>query len=104
VPVDLIPSAMIAITVSDGIDAENALRSAGLEFMDDVRAAEQAVAAVRRGAGLPQELDGAVLGAVSEAEWRATWPTDVPDELDADELEPISDEMGVDKVDRPDTT
>ena len=52
-------------------DAENALRSAVLEFMDDVRRVEHAIAAGRRGDDVPEELDVATLGAISEEEWRA---------------------------------
>ena len=109
VPVDLIPSAMIAITLSDDVDAENALRTDVLEFIDDVRDAEKSIAAVRRGADLPQQLDGPmgrVFAAISEAEWRAAWPSEVPDELDADELEPVlgesdAEESDGDELDRP---
>ena len=47
VPADLIPGGMLAVTISDDIDAENALRTVVLGFMDDVRAAEKSVAAGR---------------------------------------------------------
>ncbi|HEY6575255.1 MAG TPA: nucleoside triphosphate pyrophosphohydrolase, partial [Mycobacterium sp.] len=80
VPSDLIPSGMLTITVSADVDAENALRSEVLAFMDDVRSAEKAIAA---GAG---QLDGAQPGTVTEEQWRAAWPTEVPDELTPDEL------------------
>lgn len=78
IPVDLIPSGMLTVVVSADEDAENALRGAVLQFMDDVRAAEKAASAD--------------LGAVSEEQWRAAWPTEVPDELTDDELQPSSDE------------
>jgi XTP/dITP diphosphohydrolase len=78
IPVDLIPSGMLTVVVSADEDAENALRSTVLQFMDDVRAAEKAASAD--------------LGAVSEEQWRAAWPTEVPDELTPDELEPVEPE------------
>jgi XTP/dITP diphosphohydrolase len=81
IPADLIPSAMVAITLSVDIDAENGLRSEVLEFMDDVRTAERAVAFGRG------EIDSAALDAVTADEWRAAWPAEVPDELNEDELE-----------------
>ena len=89
VPADLIPGGMLAVTISDDIDAENALRTVVLGFMDDVRAAEKSVAAGRPEA--PDELGDTPAGAVSEGQWRAAWPTEVPDELTADELEPVDD-------------
>ena len=89
VPADLIPGGMLAVTISDDIDAENALRTVVLGFMDDVRAAEKSVAAGRPDA--PDELGDTPAGAVSEGQWRAAWPTEVPDELTADELEPVDD-------------
>ncbi|MGB3485479.1 MAG: nucleoside triphosphate pyrophosphohydrolase [Mycobacterium sp.] len=70
VPAELLPPGLLTITVSSEVDAENALRTAVLEFMDDVRSAERAVAAAR-GVG---DLDAAVLGAVTGDEWRAAWP------------------------------
>lgn len=78
IPVDLIPSGMLTVVISADEDAENALRGAVLQFMDDVRAAEKAASAD--------------LGAVREEQWRAAWPTEVPDELTDDELQPNSDE------------
>ncbi|MEO3757852.1 nucleoside triphosphate pyrophosphohydrolase [Mycobacterium sp. B14F4] len=78
-PVDLIPVAITTVTVSTGVDTENSLRSAVLEFMDTVRRVEQAVAASRRGEDVPEELDVAQLGQVSEEEWRAHWPTPATD-------------------------
>jgi XTP/dITP diphosphohydrolase len=42
VPPDLIPPALTSVAVSAGGDAENDVRTAVLEFMDAVRAAEQA--------------------------------------------------------------
>ncbi|MDZ4265240.1 MAG: nucleoside triphosphate pyrophosphohydrolase [Mycobacterium sp.] len=74
VPADLIPDAVATVTVSAEVDAENALRSAVLEFMDDVRAAERSVAAARRGAEVAEELDDAPLEPIGEDEWRAHWP------------------------------
>jgi XTP/dITP diphosphohydrolase len=94
IPADLIPAAMIAITLSDDTDAENTLRTSVLEFMDDVRDAQKAVAVVR-GDVPPQQLDNAMPAAITEAEWRAAWPTEVPDELEVYELvesEPVADD------------
>ncbi len=48
-PVDLIPADITSVTVIPGIDAENALRTAVLEFIDTVRDVEKAIAAERRG-------------------------------------------------------
>ena len=66
---------MLTIIVSADDDAENALRSTVLQFMDDVRAAEKAIVAD--------------LGAITEEQWRAAWPAEVPDELMLEELEPV---------------
>ncbi|CAN5490334.1 nucleoside triphosphate pyrophosphohydrolase [soil metagenome] len=87
VPTDLIPSAMLAITLSSDDDAENALRSAVLEFMDDVRGAEVAVASAR-GISVGELADGG-LGVVDEDEWRSCWPAEVADGVTADELVPV---------------
>lgn len=46
-PPDLIPEGLRAVTIDPDHDAENDLRSAALEFMDAVRAAERAMAATR---------------------------------------------------------
>jgi XTP/dITP diphosphohydrolase len=73
-PADLIPSEITSITVTTDIDAENALRTAVLEFMDTVRSAEKAVATKRRGEDVPAELGVAPVGAISERQWRAHWP------------------------------
>ncbi|MGB3353778.1 MAG: nucleoside triphosphate pyrophosphohydrolase [Mycobacterium sp.] len=73
-PADLIPEAITTVTVSADVDAENALRSAVLEFMDEVRAAERAVAAANRGAEVAEELDDAPSAAIDEDDWRAHWP------------------------------
>lgn len=89
-PADLIPAAMTSVTVSLDGDAENALRTVVLEFMDTVRTVERAIAADRRGEDVPEELDIASLGAITEEEWRAFWPaTEIVEEaLD----EPVGDE------------
>ena len=75
-PADLIPEAITTVTVSADIDAENALRSAVLEFMDEVRAAERAVAAAHRGSEVAEELDDAPAAVIDEDDWRAHWPSD----------------------------
>jgi XTP/dITP diphosphohydrolase len=85
-PADLIPAALTSVTVSADVDAENALRTAVLEFMDTVRHAEKAVAAARRGDDVPEELDVAALGVITEDEWRAYWP-------DEAETEPAPDRI-----------
>jgi XTP/dITP diphosphohydrolase len=95
-PGDLIPDAITSVTVSVASDAENALRSAVLEFMDTVRRVEHAIAAGRRGEDVPEELDVATLGEISEQEWRAYWPPDdtepapdrIPEPTPADVPEP----------------
>lgn len=67
VPADRIPAEMTSVSVTAGGDAENALRGTVLEFIDDVRAAEQAIAAAR--------ADGPdAEAAVTAADWRAHWP------------------------------
>lgn len=83
VPAELIPSGMLAITLSaDGdADAENDLRSEVLSFMDDVRAAERTVAARR-----VAELDVVVTAGIGADEWRAAWPSEVADDVDFAEL------------------
>jgi XTP/dITP diphosphohydrolase len=75
-PADLIPTEITSISVLADIDAESALRTAVLEFVDTVRNVERAIAATRRGDSVPEELDVASLGDVSEEEWREHWPPD----------------------------
>ena len=58
------------------------MRSAVLEFMDTVRTVEHAIAAGRRGEDVPEELDVASLGVVTEEEWRAYWPVEPELEVD----------------------
>jgi XTP/dITP diphosphohydrolase len=72
-PPDLIPAEITSITVTADVDAENALRTAVLEFMDTVRSAEKAIAADRRGEDVPAELDVAPVGDITAEEWRAHW-------------------------------
>ena len=73
-PADLVPDTITSVTVSVDSDAENALRSAVLQFMDTVRRVEHTIAADRRGEDVPEELDVSTLGVISEDEWRAYWP------------------------------
>jgi XTP/dITP diphosphohydrolase len=95
-PADLIPDTITSVTVAVGSDSENGLRSATLEFMDTVRGVEHAIAAGRRGEDVPEELDVATLGEITEEEWRAYWPSDdtepapdrIPDPSPADVPEP----------------
>jgi XTP/dITP diphosphohydrolase len=91
-PADLIPTEIISISVSPDIDTESALRTAVLEFVDTVRSVERAIAATRRGDSVPEELDVAPLGDVTEEEWRGHWP---PGESAIEALEPLAaDETG----------
>jgi XTP/dITP diphosphohydrolase len=92
-PADLIPASIMSITVSADGDAENALRSAVLEFMDTVRGAEKAIAAERRGEDVPEELDVARLGVITEDEWRGHWLPAVQQPIVEDELEDEVDEL-----------
>src|SRR6202045_1663410 len=91
-PADLIPAEITSITVTADVDAENALRTAVLEFMDTVRGAEKAIAADRRGEDVPAELDVAPVGVITEEEWRAHWLPSVEALVVADEAgEPAAD-------------
>ena len=92
-PADLIPSEITSITVTADIDAENALRTAILEFMDTVRSAEKAIAADRRGDDVPAELDVAPVGVITEEEWRAHWLPAVEALVVADEAEEPADDV-----------
>jgi XTP/dITP diphosphohydrolase len=85
-PADLIPDAITTVTVAVESNAENVLRAAVLEFMDTVRSVEHAVAAGRRGEDVPEELDVATLGDISEEEWRSYWVT-------AEDTEPAPDRI-----------
>jgi XTP/dITP diphosphohydrolase len=109
-PADLIPDAITSVSVSANVDAENALRSAVLEFMDSVRRTEHAIAAGRRGTDVPEELDVATLGDISEEEWRAYWPTETEvaeaitaDEAQAEAEEPVAEdtEPAPDRIPEP---
>jgi len=93
-PADLIPAEITSITVTAVVDAENALRTAVLEFMDTVRDAETAIAADRRGEDVPAELDVAAVGVITEDEWRAHWLPGVDEPADEAESgdEPADDE------------
>jgi XTP/dITP diphosphohydrolase len=97
-PADLIPAEITSITVTADVDAENALRTAVLEFMDTVRGAENAVAADRRGEDVPAELDVAGVGVITEQEWRAHWlsAADEPESEDADADEPTDEAVDTD--------
>jgi XTP/dITP diphosphohydrolase len=106
-PIDLIPAEITSITVNPDADAENALRTAVLEFIDMVRGAEKAVAAERRAEDVTLELDVARVGVISEQEWRACWsptegaeseaePIDVIDAADEPPAEP--EEIGTEAV------
>lgn len=82
-PVELIPASILSITVAAEKDAENELRTGVLEFMDTVRAVERAIAANRRDADAPTELDvAAPLGPVTADEWRRHWPVAAEEALE----------------------
>lgn len=89
VPADLIPQSVTSVSVAPHIDTESALRSSVLEFMDTVRRTELAVAADRRGADVPEELNVASLGDVTEREWRAHWPAADPEPEPAEVPVPV---------------
>ena len=93
-PADLIPAAITSVAVSLDGDAENGLRTAVLEFMDTVRTVERAIAADRRGEDVPEELDIASLGVITEEEWRAFWPSaEAAEPVDRNRsTEPVEDE------------
>ncbi len=92
-PADLIPASMTGVTVSLDGDAENDLRATVLEFMDTVRTVEKAIAADRRGEDVPEELDIASLGVITEEEWRAVWPARVlPVDEERVDDEPVDEE------------
>jgi XTP/dITP diphosphohydrolase len=100
-PADLLPAEITSITVTADVDAENALRTAVLEFMDTVRGAEKSIAADRRGEDVPAELDVAAVGVITADEWRAHWLPAV-DEHAVDELEEPTDEPeSTDAIDEP---
>jgi XTP/dITP diphosphohydrolase len=102
-PADLIPDTITSVTVAVESDAENVLRSAVLEFMDTVRRVEHAIAAGRRGEDVPEELDVATLGDISEDEWRAYWaPVVVEDtEPESDEAQAEDTEPAPDRIPEP---
>jgi XTP/dITP diphosphohydrolase len=72
-PAELIPAEIRTVTVSADVDAESSLRAAVLEFVATVRGVERAIAATRRGEGVPAEFDVAPLGEITEQEWRTHW-------------------------------
>jgi len=93
-PPDLIPADITGVTVSVDGDSENDLRASVLEFMDTVRKVERSIAADRRGEDVPEELDIASLGVITEEEWRAFWPsvTEPVDPVEHVEDDPVDDE------------
>jgi len=62
-PADLVPEVLRAVTIDGDGDAENELRTAALEFMDAVRAAERAMAPTR----------AAGENAAAAEQWRRVW-------------------------------
>jgi XTP/dITP diphosphohydrolase len=100
-PVDLIPADITSITVAPEIDAENALRTAVLEFIDRVRVVEKAIAAERRVDGMAAKLHPATAGAITGEEWRACWGSAHCAELAAEDAAPQESEgANVDIEDR----
>lgn len=97
-PSDLIPAELRSVTLSPGIDVESGLRSATLEFMDTVRKVEHTIAASRRPEDVPEALDIAHLGTVSEEEWRAHWPGSAFEDTEAVEADVVNADA-VDLVD-----
>jgi len=97
-PADLIPASISSVSLTRDGDAENHLRASVLEFMDTVRTVERAIAADRRGEDVPEELDIASLGVISEEEWRAFWPAaETVDDVEA--VEHIDEELVEDVAD-----
>ncbi|KAA1250864.1 nucleoside triphosphate pyrophosphohydrolase [Mycobacterium simiae] len=77
-PPQLVPAEITSISLSADVDAESCLRAAVLDFVDNVRNAEKAIAAARRGDSVAEELDVAPIGTIGAAEWRAYWLPDAP--------------------------
>ncbi len=76
-PTELVPDEITSVTVSAEVDAETALRTAVLEFMDKVRSAERAIAAQRRGDDVAEEFGVVPADPIGEKEWRANWPPEL---------------------------
>lgn len=68
VPVDLVPESLVSIGTELGNDAENALRTQTLDFMETVRRVERSIADGRR------DIAGSAATAITEQEWRTHWP------------------------------
>lgn len=100
-PADLIPAAMTSVTVAVDSDAENSLRSAVLEFIETVRATEHAIAVGRRDDDIPEELDVATLGEITEEEWREYWPSEDAEPEGEAEPEAADTEPAPDRVPEP---
>lgn len=77
-PPQLVPAEMTSISLSADVDAESCLRAAVLDFMANVRNAEKAIAAARRGDSVAEELDVTPIGTITAEEWLAHWPSDTP--------------------------
>ena len=73
-PADLVPAGITSVAVSPETDAEN---GCGESFRSSWTQCDSrgAIAAERRGEDVPEELDMASLGAISEEEWRAFGPS-----------------------------
>ena len=82
-PAELVPDTITWVTVTADFDAENALRSAILDFMADVRVAERAAAAARRGDEVAEELDDGPRAVISADDWLTHWPHPIVTDEDA---------------------
>jgi XTP/dITP diphosphohydrolase len=106
-PADLIPAGIISVSILADTDAENSLRAAVLEFVDEVRRVERAIAAARRGDDVAEEFDVARLGEVTEEEWRAHWPSletaDAP-AAEAEFAEPEDSQGAAESAEAPKTS
>jgi XTP/dITP diphosphohydrolase len=66
--------------------------------MDTVRGVEHAIAAGRRGEDVPEELDVATLGEITEDEWRAYWPSDDTEPGPVEVPEPSPEDVAIEDV------
>jgi XTP/dITP diphosphohydrolase len=72
-PLDLIPPGMVDIGRTGDGDAENALRTVTLDFIDVIRKVEDAVAEARRAGASPSGLESTSTAPITEDEWREHW-------------------------------
>ncbi|MBY0440538.1 MAG: nucleoside triphosphate pyrophosphohydrolase [Mycobacteriaceae bacterium] len=72
-PAQLIPASITSISVSADGDAENSLRAAVLEFINNVRDAEDRIASHRQASVVAESNAETALGAINAQEWCAGW-------------------------------